>query len=532
MALPCLTQGNTGSMLAWVCWDEFVNLDSPFTVRWMDKCNEAHISALRIIMRSTLSQAVSSRKYDLQPGAPETGQLMSALLMTAMTKLAAMRTTAPAVTEKAEDTVTKLMRGLFGNFLTIAGSGVRPLSMVWQLFGQDAKFDIPTNAVDWNWYETAVKLYPYTGWPIVRFYDNLEKLLDKAILRVVTKNEKSNEIKASRVAAMAQYCKLRNIQLEHSRTIITIFMRMLTTEGADTAAIATRLLNQVPQKLDRQTEGYSRMIQYLKHLAQGGEQRAEDNATAAGVYTRRSGAFSKVKNKVSEACKKGDWAKMKKYCHIVIDTHTKIAAFWHISPESFKIQNMKVYKELLEADFGPDIGLLKENKNKELTGRAISDAEKTRVPWQVGKKGEFSDEIEPLNEAFVHEIMTGEALSAEAQAALQTASATTSAVAETKKEEEEVGFLSFKDTVEARFIDTMEMTLSAKDVCRILNIPPSVMSVFIEALNPDFVWADMGQNFKAVILDLLKNRANRAESRPTKKLLNLTEKGVLQIEGA
>jgi hypothetical protein len=161
---------------------------------------------------------------------------------------------------------------------------------------------------------------------------------------------------------------------------------MLTTEGADPAAIATRLLNQVPQKLDRQTEGYSRMIQYLKHLAQGGEQRAEDNATAAGVYTRRSGAFSKVKNKVSEACKKGDWAKMKKYCHIVIDTHTKIAAFWHISPESFKIQNMKVYKELLEADFGPDIGLLKENKNKELTGRAISDAEKTRVPWQVGKK--------------------------------------------------------------------------------------------------------------------------------------------------
>jgi hypothetical protein len=64
---------------------------------------------------------------------------MSALLMAAMSKLAAMRTTAPVRTKTAEDTVTKLMRGLFGNLLTTAGSGVRPMSMVWQLFGLDPK---------------------------------------------------------------------------------------------------------------------------------------------------------------------------------------------------------------------------------------------------------------------------------------------------------------------------------------------------------------------------------------------------------
>jgi hypothetical protein len=42
-------------MLAWVCWDEFVDLKNPFTIRWMEKCNDSHIAALRIMMRDTLS---------------------------------------------------------------------------------------------------------------------------------------------------------------------------------------------------------------------------------------------------------------------------------------------------------------------------------------------------------------------------------------------------------------------------------------------------------------------------------------------
>jgi hypothetical protein len=116
----------------------------------MEKCNEANIAALRIMMRSTLSQALASREYNLKPGSQEVGQLMGALLMAAMSKLAAMRTTAPTRTVTAEDTITKLMRGLFGNLLTTAGSGVRPMSMVWQLFGLEPKFDIPATVLAWK----------------------------------------------------------------------------------------------------------------------------------------------------------------------------------------------------------------------------------------------------------------------------------------------------------------------------------------------------------------------------------------------
>ncbi len=62
LALPYLSRGvDISPTLAWVHWDKFVHLETPFKVRWTENCNEANIAALRIMMRSTLSQAVASR---------------------------------------------------------------------------------------------------------------------------------------------------------------------------------------------------------------------------------------------------------------------------------------------------------------------------------------------------------------------------------------------------------------------------------------------------------------------------------------
>lgn len=516
-------------MLAWVCWDEFVNLKSPYTVRWMEKCNEAHIAALRIIMRDTLSQAVASREHNIQSGSAETGHLMSALLMAAMSKLAAMKTTAPIELDTAEDTVTRLMRGLFGNLLTIAGSGVRPLSMVWQLFGLNPQYDIPTTNVDWVWYETVVALYPYTGWPLEQFHENLEKLLDKAIVRVVTKNENMTEVKISRTAEMIRCCILRNIQLDHSRTIITIFMRMLTSEDIDIAAVATRLLEQLPHKLERQTQSYTKMIKYLEHLAKGGQRRVNDDLIAASVYTKRSAAFSELKTKVSKACESNDWAEVKVSCQALIDKHAEIAALWHVKPELLKIQNLAVYKGLLNADFGDDVDQETKSKTHELTRQVLGDAEKRRVPWQVGTGAKFGDSIEPLDEAFLHEILSGKKPESLTTVDSHKKSATVTTTIIGKKTEDE--FEQFKSSLQSGFITTMQKNLSAEDVCDIIKVPVTAMQVFIKALNPDFVCERLGENFKEVILGLLKDRSNRAESRPVKKLLELRSGKKLQIEG-
>ncbi|KAF5661470.1 hypothetical protein FCIRC_11825 [Fusarium circinatum] len=512
LALPYLSQQRgVGSMLAWVCWDEFVNLKSPYAIRWMEKCNESHIAALRIMMRDTLSQAVASREYSFEAGSPEIGHLMSSLLMAAMSKLAAMRTSAPVVLDKAEDTVTRLMRGLFGNLMTIAGSGVRPLSMVWQLFGLNPQYDVPVTDADWIWYENVVELYPYTGWPLNTFNDNLLKLLDKIIVRVITKNENVAEIKQSKAYDMVQFCKLRNIQLEHCRTIITVFERMLTTDGIDIAAVAGRLQENVPSELEKQTKGYTRMMRYLGHLARGGARRPTDDLVYGNVYTKRSAGFKHLKIAGALACQDKEWDVAKENCQAVLDLHTEIAARWQIQPDQLKVQNIHYYRELIDADVSEDADQEVKNRTRKVVGRIMDDAEKRRIPWQVGSDA-AKNNIEPLDEQFLEQVLTGTRPEAE-----------TKAVVEVVKEEvvEEESFSTYKSSLAPAFVSTMERALSAEDVCAITKIPESSMRVFIKALNPEFEWDELAQQFKIVILSLLRERSGRVESRPAARMLRL-----------
>lgn len=530
MAAPYLNQGrgHNGSMIAWACWDEFVNLKSPYGVRWMEKCNEAHIAAIRILTRSTLSEAIASREFNIDAAAPETGHLMSALLMEAMAKLAAMRTTAPTLIKKAEDTTIKLMRGLFGNLLTVAGSGVRPLSMVWQLFGVNPSYDIPTTMAEWIWYEKVVDLYPYTGWPLAQFHTNLERLLDKAIVRLITKSENLSDVKSSRADQIIRFCKLRNIQLEHSRTIITVFKRMLTAtpeDKLDIKAVAARLLANLPAKLERQTASYGKMLDYLTHLSSGGARIDKEDLVLASVYTKRSAAYAELKRAVSGACANRDWAEVKKTCQALIDEHVKTATLWGVDPAKLNIQNLKVYKDLLAAELGnsEEVSEATYAKNLEYTRKVLGDAEKGRVPWQVGKEGQYGPKIEPLDESFVKEVLTGEVDTAEAEDVKMEDSTTALAKKEESEKNVEEEILEFKGTLQASFVKSIQRALTAEDVCEMIKVPEQTMRVFVRALNPEFEWDKMGQNFKIVVLALLKDRSGRAESRPVRKLLDLGE---------
>lgn len=521
MAMPYLNQGaGRGSMLAWVCWDEFVNLATPFDTRWMEKCNDAHIATLRIIMRSTLSNAVVSREHNISPGSPEAGQLMGTLLMASMAKLAATRQTAPVETEKADDTVTKLMRGLFGNLLTVAGSGVKPMSMVWQLFGKESLFAVPTSPEEWRWYENVVSLYPYTGWPLEQFHINLQNLLDKAIVRVVTKGEDLSAPKRNRTAEMERFCRLKNIQLDHCRTIITVLQRILT-EDVDKAKCASRLLARLPETLERQTESYTSLMNYLKHLSTGGERRAADDARAANVYTRRSAAFSAAKAQVAEACRIQDWTEIKDRCTALKRLHAEIAEQWQMQPSKLKMQNMGLYDALHGLQgLTEDMDQQTRTNILGLTRQALGDAEVERVPWQVGKMGQYGPVIEPLDESFVVEVLTGE------RPELATVAAPGSSldgIAPDPTVQVEVSALdAYKSSLVPAFVSSMERQMTAEHVCSMLNIPVETLQVFAKALNPKFAWDNLGDKFRAVILGLLANRSARIESRPVRKLFDLT----------
>ncbi|KAH7025689.1 uncharacterized protein B0I36DRAFT_272233 [Microdochium trichocladiopsis] len=529
MALPFLNQehGDDGSMLAWACWDEFVNLDSPYTTRWLDKCNEPHIAALRIITRETLGEAMISRDHNYGSGSSEIGTLMSALLMASMAKLAAMRTTAPTVVDKAEDTVTRLMRGLFGNLLTIAGSGLKPMSMVWQLFGLNPQYDVPSGEAEWAWYETVTALYPFTGWPLPQFHGNLEKLLDKVVLRVITKNEDTAGLKQNRLEEFVQCCKLRNVQLAHSRTIVTVLMRHMMATTKDDAsrdetqnlpAIAERLLNHVPQSLAQQSGSYHRMISYLKHLAEGNPRNKHGDLILAGVYSKRSAAFADLKLEIAKACKAKDWQQARHAVKELMDKHGDIAAMWGLDANEMPLQNRQAYKDLLADSKEPD---------RDLYTRVVSDAERKRQPWQVGKKGQFGDDLVPLDESLVHKLLTGqqiEAITTEPDGppgSIDTAS--TSAV-EGKPKTVEEEFAELESAMVPAFLKAMQKPMTAEDVCHMLAVPVSTMRVIIQTLapeQPELVWEELPLNYKRVMLSLVKDRSSRSESRPTRRLLQI-----------
>lgn len=93
-------------------------------------------------------------------------------------------------------------------------------------------------------------------------------------------------------------------------------------------------------------------------------------------------------------------------------------------------------------------------------------------------------------------------------------------------------FAAFKSSMQSSFIAMMQKDLSANIVCHIIGVPATAMRVFIKVLNPKFVWNHLRKNFKSTILELLVDRSNRLESRPTRKLLELVgDKSKLQIDG-
>lgn len=216
---------------------------------------------------------------------------------------------------------------------------------------------------------------------------------------------------------------------------------------------------------------------------------------------------------------------MKEACQGIIAKHIEIAALWRVKPESLKVQNMKLYNALSAADF-EDTDQESQSNNLKLTRQVHGDAEIKRVPWQVGKKDQFGGNIEPLDEVFLQEILTGKKLEPAPPATLDDIPGEQ----ETAMTETKYGFAEFESSLQAEFIKTMQKHLSAEQVCDIMNVPVSAMRVFVKALNPELAWEDLAVNFKRVILELVKDRSNRAESRPVRRLLQIEVGKHLQIE--
>jgi hypothetical protein len=291
---------------------------------------------------------------------------------------------------------------------------------------------------------------------------------------------------------------------------------MMNSEVDDRKAIATRLLAALPSRLNKQTQSYSKMIRYLKYVASTGGRREEDDIVIVSVYLKRSAVFKTLKQSVAQACRSNNNAEIKEYCLKLMEKFNEIADSWELPHAKLIMQNVKAYQGLLDTHYDEGAGVddFTKTQRKDFMQQIIGDAEKSRIPWQVGKPGEFGDDIEPLDEGLVQEIMTGE--KAHVLALSQQSMSVTEVVVQPE------GMKQFSDLVNPDFITRMENVVAPQDVCKIMNVPVSAMRVFASTLNPAFdLEKDLGKNFRDVVIALLSERKEREKQRPIRKLFGM-----------
>lgn len=358
-------------------------------------------------------------------------------------------------------------------------------------------------------------IVPYTGWSITQFKKNLIALLDKIIFRMISKNEPS-DLAQRKVATLKDYCKARNIQLLHSRTVITILKQMLTGQSQCQDA-AVRLLEVIPSTVENETESYRRLHRYIVHLAAGGKQRSHDNLLAANVFTKRSACFSKLKTELSNAVRTDNKDETVKLCLEILAERASIEKTWGLDENTVHMQGLAHIKDVLAALSQPSDDGKATNLEKALRMKALGDNEQKRVAWQIGK-GQYGT-IEALDEDVLNQVLYGKDK--------------TETVPKDVAADDPDTFMAVQDEFElcahlakAGFVKSVQAVKSVQSICNMLEIPESSMRVFAKMLAPDFnLDEELASSFKTLVLSLVQDRNRDAKVvRPTEKLLGMVGK--------
>jgi len=385
------TDGDYGSALAWTCFDEFLDLKTPYHVSWMEETNASHIATLRILQRATIANAVDSRQYNISPSNPELGFFLLHALSDLMLRLTSLRSAPPAVGD-ASDTTTRMIRGLFGHLMTICASGTNPLSMAWQMASKSQSIDIPEEKTWWL-YSRIIKLFPYTAWPQNQFKSNICAIIARTVRRKIA--DKATEPIRANLAKiesdkLTERTKFANERLSYLEVIVECVRRLFAERESsqlldESKAIAERLIEVIP-KLEVKGQGHERIMRAVERIAIDGDVDKHLNEhtriMAANIQIKRSNLFASTKTQLYDACV--DTAKShtdrKAALHAMVETLDAFAKTWSLDPSKLHIQNKATITEIKNHVAAKDTTI-----PGKLIGRLKGDADRRRRPWSVGK---------------------------------------------------------------------------------------------------------------------------------------------------
>lgn len=371
------------SAIPWPCFDQFVELKDPSKAYWPEVSQEGHIAKLRIVTRGTIAAASCTKRLNITPANHDLGFLLAVTLIHLMQDFT--QTRANIVSPKDfSDPYCQVMRGLFGQLLTILASGSgKPLSMAWQMTMQNPKLQVPPDD-EWFIYSSLCSLIVHTGWPMETVAKNIKFLIVRTFRERITDPVTEPMRKAvtdMMKAEQAKYLKHRNAQLEFLQTAVEVVRHIQGLEAktseevqSEVKAIAKRMLESHPET-SASTNGFNIVLDYLKCLAKKGTATEAQHTrvlnACLNMYVKRSGRYKKAKNAVHKRGKKGDDEAAVDVVDKMESDQQKLSALWGSNP--VRVQNWQAYEAIKEQG----------SVSEELLVKVSGDAERTRIPWRV-----------------------------------------------------------------------------------------------------------------------------------------------------
>jgi hypothetical protein len=172
--------------------DKYKNLEIPYDLNWITEANNSDIAAFRIISRNTISNASILRdlQLNIQPQDRNITWFLIYITLAAIDELVKKRKNHFEMNH-FNDTFSINIRCLLCNLLTYTASGNVPASLVWQLFSNNIRPDLPKENFEWGIYVRITEYVEYTGWNLTKLKTNIRALLCRLLNKIIIKATES-----------------------------------------------------------------------------------------------------------------------------------------------------------------------------------------------------------------------------------------------------------------------------------------------------------------------------------------------------
>lgn len=249
---------------------KYVKAKSIGSFTWMEECDLPEVSIYRILMRSMICRATTCRQFNISPGSKDLTLFLIYLLLNLIHSIIKKMTTIPTI-DQWDDTNCQIIRGLYGQLLSLMASGTNPQCLAFQMVYHNPKLEIPKENEWWAW-TLLVTAFPYTLWPQDNIVNNVKLLLVRTLRKLVvdplTEKLRQNMTQIKK-ENQKNHIDLRNLELKWLYLAVEVTLKIdedkLYLQSFDFKEISLRLLSFLPADLNMK-EGTSMIVKFYKDI--------------------------------------------------------------------------------------------------------------------------------------------------------------------------------------------------------------------------------------------------------------------------